>query len=67
MSTQRQNPEEMFERAVAAARDQAIDPQVVAAARERVARRVAAEVDGAANVTSEVTVVPEKARKSKTS
>ena len=46
MSTQRRSPEELFETAVAAARDQSIDPQIVDAARDRVARRLAAELDG---------------------
>ncbi len=45
MSTQRRNPEELFDQAVAAVRDQAIDPQTLAAARDRVARRLAAELD----------------------
>ena len=46
MSTQRRSPEELFENAVAATRDQSIDPQIVAAARDRVARRLTAELDG---------------------
>jgi hypothetical protein len=45
MNAQRPNPEELFDRAVEAVRDEALDPQLVAAARDRVARRLAAELD----------------------
>ena len=45
MSIERRNPEELFDQAVAAARDQPIDPQTMVAARDRVARRLAAELD----------------------
>jgi len=45
---QRPNPEELFDRAVAAIRDEPMDPQTVAAARHRVARRLAAELDAPA-------------------
>jgi hypothetical protein len=48
MSTQRVNPEELFDRAVAAVRDESIDPRLVETARQRVARRVAADLDLAA-------------------
>jgi hypothetical protein len=44
MSTQRVSPEELFDRAVAAVRDESLDPKVVESARERVARRVAADL-----------------------
>ena len=44
MSTQRTHPEELFDRAIAAVREERVDPQIVDAARDRVARRVAAEV-----------------------
>jgi hypothetical protein len=45
MSIERRNPEELFDSAVAAARDQPLDAQAMAAARDRVARRLAAELD----------------------
>jgi hypothetical protein len=45
MNAQRPNPEELFDRAVEAVRDEALDPQLVAAARDRVARRLAAGLD----------------------
>src|SRR5262245_66000691 len=45
MSTQRVNPEELFDRAVAGAREESIDPRVIDAARERVARRIAADLE----------------------
>jgi ferric-dicitrate binding protein FerR (iron transport regulator) len=53
MSTQRVNPEELFDRAVAAVRDESIDPQMVDAARERVVRRVAAELSPPAQASTE--------------
>jgi len=48
MNAQRPNPEELFDRAVEAVRSEPIDPQVVAAARERVARRLRSELDAPA-------------------
>jgi hypothetical protein len=45
MNGKRSNPEELFDRAVAAVRGESIDPRTLAAARERVARRLRAELD----------------------
>ncbi|MCM2268999.1 MAG: FecR domain-containing protein [Thermoanaerobaculia bacterium] len=53
MNAQRPNPEELLDRATAAVRDEAIDPQLLAAARDRVARRLAAELDAPAGAGHE--------------
>jgi hypothetical protein len=47
------NPDELLDAAVDAVRDEAVDPQLLAAARERVARRLAAELDGPAGAGAE--------------
>jgi len=48
MNAQRPNPDELFDRAVAAVRDEPIDAPTLAAARERVARRLTAELEAPA-------------------